>query len=145
MNGGEHDTAVDVTYYLLYPHHKITLSNDDHIRVACFQGRALSYFHLWIIVGKWTLAATDCAKNFRGHGQGALCDGSCNGTSPVGDCSNKSSPGESSSPLFRSTGCFLGGKGGGGGHKPARSRRAMGGPIGRGGWNKQTIGVIKLG
>ena len=93
--------AMDMTYYLLNSNQGRTYSDDDHIRVACFQGSGLSSFHLWTIVGKWTLATTDCAKYFNGRGRGAHYNGSYDGTPPIGDCSNKSGRGETFSSEYK--------------------------------------------
>ena len=62
----------------------IARSDDDRIRVACSQESVLSSFHLWIIVGEWTTATTDCAKYLHGRGQSARYGGSCPGKTGSG-------------------------------------------------------------
>lgn len=46
----------------------------------------LSSFDLWLIVGEWTPAATDCAKYLNGRGIGARYDGTYPGSTYVGSC-----------------------------------------------------------
>lgn len=48
---------------------------------------SLSSFDLWLIVGEWTPAATDCATYLNGLGVGARFDGSYPGSTRVGSCS----------------------------------------------------------
>jgi hypothetical protein len=38
----------------------VALSNSAHISTACGNAQDLSTFDLWIVVGEWTPAATDC-------------------------------------------------------------------------------------
>jgi glucan 1,3-beta-glucosidase len=38
----------------------VALSNSAHISTACDHAQDLSTFDLWVVVGEWTPAATDC-------------------------------------------------------------------------------------
>jgi glucan 1,3-beta-glucosidase len=42
---------------------------------------------LWTVVGEWTTARTDCARNLNGRGVGARFDGTFPGSTFVGSCS----------------------------------------------------------
>ncbi|KAG6840298.1 hypothetical protein C0991_007659 [Blastosporella zonata] len=61
-------------------------SNAQHIQSACGWGSSLSSFHLPVIVGEWTPAATDCAKYLNGRGIGSRYDGTFPGSTRVGSC-----------------------------------------------------------
>ncbi len=41
---------------------------------------------MWVVVGEWTPAATDCAKYLNGRGVGARYDGTKSGSTKVGSC-----------------------------------------------------------
>ncbi|KAG6865772.1 hypothetical protein C0991_011969 [Blastosporella zonata] len=61
-------------------------TNAQHIQSACSWGSSLSSFSLWVVVGEWTPAATDCAKYLNGRGKGSRYDGSFPGSTRVGSC-----------------------------------------------------------
>jgi glucan 1,3-beta-glucosidase len=63
------------------------MSQSQHIQTACGKGSELSSFYLWILVGEWTTAMTDCAKYLNGRGVGSRYDGSFPGSTRVGSCS----------------------------------------------------------
>lgn len=65
---------------------EVSRSYQDHISAACDFASSLSSFDLWIIVGEWTPAPTDCAKYLNGRGVGARYDGSYPGSTRVGSC-----------------------------------------------------------
>jgi glucan 1,3-beta-glucosidase len=44
----------------------------------------------WTIVGEWSGAMTDCAKDLNGFGAGSRMEGSLAGTSYIGSCAGKS-------------------------------------------------------
>lgn len=66
---------------------EVSRSNQQHIQAACNMASSLSSFDLWLIVGEWTPAATDCATYLNGLGVGARFDGSYPGSTRVGSCS----------------------------------------------------------
>lgn len=68
-----------------YGFQEVSRSNQQHIQNACSR-TDLGTFDLWVIVGEWTPAATDCAKYLNGRGVGARYDGSYPGSSRVGSC-----------------------------------------------------------
>lgn len=52
----------------------VAMSDDEHIQSACGQKSTLSGFDLWLIVGEWTPAMTDCATYLNGRGVGSRYD-----------------------------------------------------------------------
>jgi glucan 1,3-beta-glucosidase len=62
------------------------MSRQQHIQQACSMGSSLSSFDLWIFVGEWTPAMTDCAKYLNGRGVGSRYDGTFPGSTPIGSC-----------------------------------------------------------
>ncbi|KAG6907273.1 hypothetical protein DXG01_009647 [Tephrocybe rancida] len=80
-------------------------SNQEHISNACSHGSSLSSFSLWVIVGEWTPAATDCAKYLNGRGKGSRYDGSFPGSSRVGSCTGLTGKASSFSSDYKT---FLG-------------------------------------
>lgn len=62
------------------------MTQSQHIQAACATQSELSSFDLWIIVGEWTPATTDCAKYLNGRGVGSRYDGSYPGSTRVGSC-----------------------------------------------------------
>ncbi|WVF72839.1 hypothetical protein IAT40_007657 [Kwoniella sp. CBS 6097] len=63
---------------------------DQHIQGICQKASTYSQSPLWLVVGEWTVASTDCAKYLNGRGVGARYDGSYPGSSYHGTCSDKS-------------------------------------------------------
>jgi glucan 1,3-beta-glucosidase len=64
-------------------------SDQEHIQAACAIGSELNNFSLWVVVGEWTPAATDCAKYLNGRGVGSRYDGTYPGSSRIGSCTGK--------------------------------------------------------
>jgi len=86
--------AMDVHSYQVFTNDEVSRTEDQHIVAACAQGQALSSFHLWTIVGEWSAAYTDCARNLNGRGSGARYDGSLEGSpKAIGSCKFKTGPG----------------------------------------------------
>ncbi|KAF8215877.1 glycoside hydrolase family 5 protein [Mycena galopus ATCC 62051] len=56
------------------------------MEIVCNMQNELSTFDLWLIVGEWTPAFTDCATYLNGRGIGARYDGSYSGSNRVGSC-----------------------------------------------------------
>ncbi|KAI0654497.1 exo-beta-1,3-glucanase [Cubamyces menziesii] len=78
--------AMDTHIYQMFSQDEVSRTNQQHIQAACSVGSSLSSFDLWVIVGEWTPAATDCAKYLNGRGVGARYDGSYPGSTYVGSC-----------------------------------------------------------
>ena len=104
MTGGETawpGVAMDTHIYQMFANDDVARTDDEHISVACSQGSALSAFHLLVIVGEWTPAATDCAKYLNGLGRGARYDGTYGGASRTGDCSTMTGSGATFSQDYK--------------------------------------------
>ncbi|KAF7972591.1 hypothetical protein HWV62_17392 [Athelia sp. TMB] len=82
---GYQGSAMDTHIYQMFSQ-DVSRTNEQHIEAACGYSTELSTFDLWIIVGEWTPAATDCAKYLNGRGVGARYDGSYSGSTKVGSC-----------------------------------------------------------
>jgi aryl-phospho-beta-D-glucosidase BglC (GH1 family) len=78
--------AMDTHIYQMFSQDEVSRSNQQHIDAACAMASSLSSFDLWLIVGEWTPAATDCAKYLNGRGVGARYDGTKSGSTKVGSC-----------------------------------------------------------
>ncbi|ODN82333.1 glucan 1,3-beta-glucosidase [Cryptococcus wingfieldii CBS 7118] len=84
------DVILDTHNYQVFNDEYMTWNWDQHIAGVCDMASTYSAADLWLIVGEWSLASTDCAKYLNGRGIGARYDGSYSGSSYVGDCSDKS-------------------------------------------------------
>lgn len=78
--------AMDTHIYQVFSDSEVAYSHAQHISAACGMSSTLSGFDLWLIVGEWTAAATDCATYLNGRGVGARYDGTYSGSTYVGDC-----------------------------------------------------------
>ncbi|TFY53027.1 hypothetical protein EVJ58_g9680 [Rhodofomes roseus] len=78
--------AMDTHIYQMFSDSEVAYSDSQHISAACNYASTLSGFDLWLIVGEWSPAATDCATYLNGRGIGARYDGSYAGSSYVGSC-----------------------------------------------------------
>jgi glucan 1,3-beta-glucosidase len=79
------------------------MSLSQHVSNVCGKGSSLSTFDLWIIVGEWTPAVTDCAKYLNGRGVGARYDGSYPGSTKVGSCTGQTGKASTFSSTFKSS------------------------------------------
>ena len=97
------------------------MSYSKHISTACAHAQTLSSFDLWVIVGEWTPAQTDCgtlhltisldytpnllaliiAKYLNGRGAGSRYDGSHTGSTRVGSCTGLTGKASSFSSSFK--------------------------------------------
>ena len=77
------------------------MSQQQHIQAACDTRSSLSGFDLWLIVGEWSPAITDCAKYLNGRGIGARYDGTFSGSSRVGSCTGLSGSASSFSSSYK--------------------------------------------
>jgi len=93
--------AMDVHSYQVFADNEINRTETEHIAAACAQGKTLSSFHLWTIVGEWSAAATDCARDLNGRGKGARYDGSLDGRKALGTCKFKTGPGSKFSDEYK--------------------------------------------
>ncbi|KAG1765106.1 glycoside hydrolase family 5 protein [Suillus occidentalis] len=89
MVDGYDGVAMDTHIYQMFSDKQVAYNYSQHIKEACSHGSSLADFDLWIIVGEWTPASTDCAKWLNGRGTGARYDGSMSGTTAVGSCTGK--------------------------------------------------------
>ncbi|KAF5363230.1 hypothetical protein D9758_008383 [Tetrapyrgos nigripes] len=55
-------------------HDEVARTNQQHIDNACSRANDIASFPLWLIVGEWTPAQTDCAKYLNGRSVGARYD-----------------------------------------------------------------------
>jgi hypothetical protein len=78
---------IDVHEYQVFSPGEVAMSWDQHISTACSKRSQYSSYHIWRVVGEWSLAFTDCARYLNGRGNGARYDGSFPGSSRVGSCS----------------------------------------------------------
>jgi glucan 1,3-beta-glucosidase len=60
------------------------MTQDQHIQAACANGKSLSTFDIWILVGEWSPAITDCALHL--GGVPSRYDGTYPGSPVVGCC-----------------------------------------------------------
>ena len=77
------------------------LSNAQHISTACGQGSSLSSSSLWTVVGEWTPAANDCARNLNGRGVGSRFEGTFPGSTRVGSCTGLTGKASSFSSSYK--------------------------------------------
>ncbi|OAX40065.1 glycoside hydrolase family 5 protein [Rhizopogon vinicolor AM-OR11-026] len=94
--------AMDTHIYQMFSDEQVAYDYSQHIQDACSHGSDLSDFDLWIIVGEWTPASTDCATWLNGRGAGARYDGSKSGDSTyVGSCTGKTGSASSFSSSYK--------------------------------------------
>ncbi|KIJ22034.1 glucan 1,3-beta-glucosidase [Paxillus involutus ATCC 200175] len=78
--------AMDTHIYQVFSNADNAMSYQEHINAACQTQSSLSGFDLWLIVGEWSPAPTDCATYLNGRGVGSRYDGSYPGSTAVGSC-----------------------------------------------------------
>ncbi|KIP11128.1 glycoside hydrolase family 5 protein [Phlebiopsis gigantea 11061_1 CR5-6] len=93
--------AMDTHIYQMFSQDEVSRTNQEHISAACAEASSLSSFDLWIIVGEWTPAPTDCAKYLNGRGVGARYDGSFSGSTRVGSCTGLTGSASSFSSSYK--------------------------------------------
>ncbi|GBE77575.1 Glucan 1,3-beta-glucosidase [Sparassis crispa] len=84
---GWQGVAMDTHIYQMFSDSEVAYSDAQHISAACGMASSLANFDLWLIVGEWTAASTDCATYLNGRGIGARYDGTYSGSTYVGSCS----------------------------------------------------------
>ena len=92
---------MDTHIYQMFSQDEVSRTNAQHISAACANAGTLSSFDLWVIVGEWTPAATDCAKYLNGRGVGARYDGSMAGADFVGSCNGLTGSASSFSASYK--------------------------------------------
>ncbi|KAJ7897187.1 glycoside hydrolase family 5 protein [Mycena olivaceomarginata] len=93
--------AMDTHSYTIFSQEEEEMSMSDHIQTVCAKQGELSSFELWIIVGEWTPAHTDCAKYLNGRGSGSRYDGSHSGSTRVGSCTGLTGKASSFSSSYK--------------------------------------------
>ena len=81
--------------------YKVGRTFEQHTQAACELTSTFSQFNLWVIVGEWTPAYTDCAKYLNGRGIGARYDGSYPGSTSVGSCEGMTGTGDTFSQDYK--------------------------------------------
>ncbi|WVO23073.1 uncharacterized protein IAS62_004418 [Cryptococcus decagattii] len=84
------DVLLDTHSYQVFNDEYVAWNWDQHISNVCNQASTYSSSPLWLVVGEWSLASTDCAKYVNGRGINARYDGSYPGSSYIGSCDDKS-------------------------------------------------------
>jgi hypothetical protein len=92
---------MDVHEYQIATPEGIAMSWDQHISTACSKREQYTSFHLWTVVGEWTLASTDCARCGNGRGTGARYDGTFPGSSYIGNCTLRTGHGSAFSDEYK--------------------------------------------
>lgn len=77
---------MDTHIYQVFSDSDVAMSEQQHISAACQTQSTLSNFDLWLAVGEWSTAITDCATYLNGRGYGARYDGTYPGSTYVGSC-----------------------------------------------------------
>ncbi|OXG24862.1 glucan 1,3-beta-glucosidase [Cryptococcus neoformans Ze90-1] len=84
------DVLLDTHNYQVFNDEYVAWNWDEHISNICNKASTYSTSPLWLVVGEWTLASTDCAKYLNGRGLGSRYDGSYPGSPYIGTCDDKS-------------------------------------------------------
>lgn len=94
---------LDTHIYQVFSTPENQRTNSEHIQVACSTQSTLSASPsgLWVVVGEWTPAATDCAKYLNGRGVGARYDGTFPGSTVVGTCAGMTGKASTFSPSYK--------------------------------------------
>ncbi|KIY50406.1 exo-beta-1,3-glucanase [Fistulina hepatica ATCC 64428] len=92
---------MDTHHYEIFSDSEVAMTEDQHISTACARGTQIESFDLWIVVGEFSPANTDCAKYVNGRGVGARYDGTYPQSPYVGSCSGLTSSGSSFSADYR--------------------------------------------
>lgn len=94
IGDGYENVAIDHHHYQVFSPDQVHQNWDQHIQQICGQESMLSQTQLWLIVGEWSLATTDCAKYLNGRGIGSRYEGQMGGSSYVASCNDKSGNGD---------------------------------------------------
>ena len=77
---------MDKHIYQMFSNEEVAYSFTEHITTVCTYASSLKGFDLWLIIGEWSSAPTDCALYLNGRGVGARYDGTYPGSTYVGSC-----------------------------------------------------------
>ncbi|WVO13485.1 hypothetical protein L204_101105 [Cryptococcus depauperatus] len=84
------DVVMDTHNYQVFNNDFASWDWNKHISGICDKASTYSTSPLWLVVGEWSLASTDCAKGLNGRGIGSRYDGTYAGSTYVGTCDDKS-------------------------------------------------------
>ncbi|OCF54308.1 glucan 1,3-beta-glucosidase [Kwoniella mangroviensis CBS 10435] len=84
------DVFLDTHNYQVFNDDFVSWNWDQHVKGICDKATTYSQSPMWLVVGEWSLATTDCAKYLNGRGIGARYDGTYSGSSYHGSCDDKS-------------------------------------------------------
>ena len=102
MNFPEYEgVLLDHHQYTVFSDDEVRMSDQDRLNVICAQASKWSAADLWLVIGEWSLATTDCAIYLNGRGIGSRYDGSYPGSSYVGDCRGKTGHADQFSDEFK--------------------------------------------
>ncbi|KAH7886065.1 glycoside hydrolase family 5 protein [Phlebopus sp. FC_14] len=93
--------AMDTHIYQVFSNSDVAMSYQEHIDAACQTQSELSSFDLWLVVGEWSPASTDCAKYLNGRGVGSRYDGTYPGSTAVGSCTGLTGSASSFSSSYK--------------------------------------------
>ncbi|RDB29660.1 Glucan 1,3-beta-glucosidase [Hypsizygus marmoreus] len=98
---GWEGVIMDTHIYQMFSAAENQRTDAQHIQNACSKAGSLTSSSLWVIVGEWTPAATDCAKYLNGRGVGSRYDGSYPGSTRVGSCTGKTGKASTFSAAYK--------------------------------------------
>jgi len=98
---GWQGVALDTHIYTIFSDQEEAMTQSQHISTVCGKQSDISSFDLWLIVGEWTPANTDCARYLNGRGVGARYDGSYSGSPRVGSCTGLTGSASSFSSSYK--------------------------------------------
>ncbi|KAF8159780.1 exo-1,3-beta-glucanase [Crassisporium funariophilum] len=92
---------LDTHIYQMFSEEDNHKTNAQHISAACYERFSLASSTHWTVVGEWTPAANDCARNLNGRGVGSRFDGSYPGSTFVGSCTGLTGKASSFSASYK--------------------------------------------
>ncbi|KAI6120651.1 glycoside hydrolase family 5 protein [Pisolithus croceorrhizus] len=92
---------MDTHIYQVFSDADVAMTEQQHISAACQMQSTLSNFDLWLAVGEWSPAITDCATYLNGRGVGARYDGTYPGSTYIGSCSGWTGSGSTFSTAYK--------------------------------------------
>ena len=87
------DVILDHHQYTVFSDGEVAMDDQTRLNTICNQASNFAGSPLWLVVGEWTLASTDCAPSLNGRGIGSRYNGSYSGSPYVGSCDGKSGDG----------------------------------------------------
>lgn len=86
LEQGYWDVVLDHHHYRWRTPEDLAMSVDEHMDVACENGRQHMNEYHWNVVGEWSGAMTDCARWLNGVGHGSRWTGDFNNPEKIGSC-----------------------------------------------------------